>query len=190
MSAKQRLSLSTGWKWRLANSNGASIPDAASSIKEWNPVKRFPSVIQMELLDNKLIPDPNIGLNERLIQWVGEVDWEYTTTFPTPKIQRIVELVFDGLDTFATVKLNGKEILRSDNMFLPQRVGVKDLLQPEGQKNELSILFDSTIKIANAMEVKFGARTSWMRDKRRMHLRKAQVSYAMNRLIPRASSNY
>ena len=148
MSAKQRQCLSTGWKWRLANTNGVSIPEEASSIKAWNPVKRFPSVIQMELLDNKLIPDPSIGLNERLIQWAGDVDWEYLTTFLTPKTQEVVELVFDGLDTYATVKLNGREILRSENMFLPQRVNVKNWLKPEGQENELSIVFDSAIKIA------------------------------------------
>ncbi|KAK5189616.1 hypothetical protein LTR99_006149 [Exophiala xenobiotica] len=177
MSAKQRHYLNTGWKWRLANSNGASIPAEASSIKEWNPVKRFPSVIQMELLDNKLIPNPNIGLNERVIQWAGEVDWEYATTFLTPEAQEVTELVFDGLDTYATVRLNGKEILRSENMFLPQRVNVKYLLKTEGQENELSIVFDSAIKIANGLEVKFGARTSWMRDKRRMHLRKVQCHW-------------
>ncbi|KIW42675.1 uncharacterized protein PV06_06201 [Exophiala oligosperma] len=177
MSAKQRQYLSTGWKWRLANSNGVSIPEAASSIKQWNPVKRFPSVIQMELLDNKLIPDPNIGLNERLMQWAGEVDWEYLTTFPTPQSQEVVELVFEGLDTYATIKLNGKEILKSQNMFIPQRVKVMDCLKPEGQENELSIIFDSAIKIANALEAKYGARTSWMRDKRRMHLRKVQCHW-------------
>lgn len=134
----------------------------------------------MELLDNKLIPDPNIGLNERLMQWAGEVDWEYLTTFPTPQSQEVVELVFEGLDTYATIKLNGKEILKSQNMFIPQRVKVMDCLKPEGQENELSIIFDSAIKIANALEAKYGARTSWMRDKRRMHLRKVQVRATEN----------
>jgi beta-mannosidase len=50
--------------------------------------------------------------------------------------------VFEGLDTFATVRLNGgKPILEADNMFVEYRVNItKQLVEGE---NELSILFDS-----------------------------------------------
>jgi beta-mannosidase len=34
--------------------------------------------------------------------------------------------VFEGLDTYATVKLNDREILKSDNMFVSHRVEVAD----------------------------------------------------------------
>ncbi|CRK37113.1 hypothetical protein BN1708_016573, partial [Verticillium longisporum] len=51
-------------------------------------------------------------------------------------------LAFDGLDTFATVKLNGSTILETDNMFIPERVDVTDKLNAEGN-NELQIHFDS-----------------------------------------------
>jgi beta-mannosidase len=33
----------------------------------------------------------------------------------------VEELVFEGLDTFATVFLNEVQILEADNMFLPHR---------------------------------------------------------------------
>ena len=39
-----------------------------------------------------------------------------------------MELVFDGLDTYATVRLNGQQILTADNMFRRWRVPVKPLL--------------------------------------------------------------
>ena len=87
-----------------------------------------------------------------------------------------MELVFEGLDTFATVFLNGKEILKSENMFLPARVDVKALLETPGEENELSILFESALQKGTELEEKFGARESMMRDKRRNHIRKAQVS--------------
>jgi beta-mannosidase len=51
-------------------------------------------------------------------------------------------LAFDGLDTFATVKLNGHTILESDNMFVPHRVDVTQQLQL-GSGNVLEIDFAS-----------------------------------------------
>ncbi|PKS06037.1 hypothetical protein jhhlp_007871 [Lomentospora prolificans] len=164
------------WQWRAGNTNGVAQAD---SLKEWKPVQSFPSVIQMELAANKLIPDYNIGENERQIQWVGEVDWEYQTSFSTPEDANAenVDLVFEGLDTVATVTLNGAEILKSDNMFVPARVAVKQHLKPVGETNELHIAFESPVKAGLALEEKHGARKSMMRDKKRMHLRKAQYSW-------------
>ncbi|KAH8888054.1 family 2 glycosyl hydrolase [Thozetella sp. PMI_491] len=134
----------------------------------------------MELLQKNAIPDPNVGENERLIQWVGEVDWEYACSFETVSDvvgKEHVELFFEGLDTFATVTLNGKIILRSDNMFIPARVSVKDVLKPAGEANELSIVFDSVLRRGLELEKKYGERKSMMRDKRRMHIRKAQYHW-------------
>jgi beta-mannosidase len=171
--------ISNGWKWRLANSNGNSQAEGISSLKQWTPVRAFPSVIHSELLANKIIPDLKVGENERLVQWVGHVDWAYSTSFPTPgnlKNYSSVDLFFEGLDTFAGVTLNGKEILKSENMFLPQRVDVRDALKPFGQENELLIVFESTVKRGDELGAKYGHRKGTMRDKRRMHIRKAQVS--------------
>jgi beta-mannosidase len=60
------------------------------------------------------IPDPFIGKNEADVQWVHSKTWAYKTTFEfQPSRQHeFVDMVFDGLDTFATVKLNGREILK------------------------------------------------------------------------------
>jgi beta-mannosidase len=171
--------LSSNWEWKLANAHQKATALKNPTLQNWRPASQFPSVIQLELLHSKLIPDPNIGENERLIQWVGECDWEYRCSFPSPdNVSTLpnVELVFEGLDTFATVVLNGKEILKSDNMFLPARIDVKALLKSSGESNDLSIHFESALRKGSALEEKFGVRTSMMRDKRRMHMRKAQVS--------------
>jgi beta-mannosidase len=62
----------------------------------------------------KIIPDPFIGKNESLVQWVHSKDWIYTCEFPAEKVKETehVILSFEGLDTFATVALNGHEILK------------------------------------------------------------------------------
>ena len=176
--AKVKTTLSTGWQWRMADANGNQTADNQAALKEWSPASSFPSVIHMELLSRKLIPNPNIGENERLIQWVGEPDWEYACSFMTPDgtgEMNHVDLVFEGLDTYATVWLNETQILKSDNMFIPERVSIKKNLKASGAENELRILFESPLKATSRLEDAYGPRTSMMRDKRRMHARKAQV---------------
>ena len=53
------------------------------------------------------------------------------------------DLVFEGLDTFATVSLNGVQILESDNMFVQHRVDVSRHVKVDGSDNALEIVFDS-----------------------------------------------
>lgn len=134
----------------------------------------------MELLAYDIIPDPNKGQNERFIQWIGECDWEYRCQFPTPDDAAAfgcVDLFFEGLDTIATVAVNGKEVGESNNMFVPLRVGIKDLLRPENDVglNELHIKFTSPLKWGAAQEELYGKRNLLIRDPKRMYTRKAQV---------------
>lgn len=49
-------------------------------------------------------------------------------------------LAFDGLDTFATVKLNSETILKSDNMWIMHRIDVTDKLHAS-KENLLEIDF-------------------------------------------------
>lgn len=43
--------------------------------------------------------------------------------------RKAIFLLFNGIDTFATITLNGKEIGYTRNMFRRYRYSVKDLLQ-------------------------------------------------------------
>lgn len=179
---KTRNYISSNWEYRLSNTNGCKSVPSDPSLTNWTPAQHSPSVIHLELLTAGKIPDPNIGENERLMQWVGECDWEYHCEFPTcaldnPEGQSEVnEIVFEGLDTFATVYLNGTLLLRSENMFLPQRVDVMNRLVPAGGMNSMMILFTSPLKTGRELERRYGVKESLMRDPRRMYVRKAQVS--------------
>ncbi len=71
---------------------------------------RVPGCVHTDLMRNGLISDPFFGTNEQELQWIGEKDWIYQTTFDLPADflkQTNVELVFRGLDTYASVTLNG-----------------------------------------------------------------------------------
>ncbi len=105
-----------------------------------------PGVVHLDLFENKLIGDPFYRDYEKGLQWIGKTDWEYRTVFDTsPEVlaRRHVDLVFDGLDTYAKVSLNGREILSADNMYRQWRVPVRAFLK--ARRNELTVLFRSPI---------------------------------------------
>jgi beta-mannosidase len=134
-----------GWQFRVA----ASTPDASAhrDAQQWHAAA-VPSTVQMDLLRNKMIVDPFTGAHEAELQWIGLADWEYRTTLNVDAAtltHEHVELVFDGLDTFATVRLNGQTILTADNMFRRWRVPVKPLLHAGA--NELTVSFESPIRL-------------------------------------------
>ncbi len=117
-----------------------------SGQNQWYPAK-IPSVVHLDLYENRLIPDPFYSDNEKQLQWIEEKDWIYSSTFTVSKEEldsQNIELVFDGLDTFAEAFLNGKPILKSDNMFVGHQVDVKKILNL-GQ-NTLVVRFESAVK--------------------------------------------
>lgn len=117
----------------------------ASNTLEWLPAK-VPGCVHTDLLENKKIPDPFYGKNERDLQWIDKQDWEYETTFAVSEDvlnREHVHLVFEGLDTYADVFLNGEKLFFADNMFRTWKADVKSLLRKE--KNTLKVYFHSPI---------------------------------------------
>src|SRR5256714_827655 len=105
-----------------------------------------PGCVHTDLLNNKLIEDPFYRDNEQKQQWIGKTDWEYQTTInATPALltHKQIELVFEGLDTYASVFLNDEPVLNADNMFRTWRVDCKRFLKPGA--NTLRIRFRSPI---------------------------------------------
>ena len=133
-------SLAGAWEFRQAGT------------QEWRSAC-VPGGVHTDLLALGLIPDPFVGDNERRVQWVAKADWEYRRQFAvTPDFLRRshIWLVCDGLDTLATVSLNGRELGRAANMFRQYRWDVKPLLRPGD--NYLHIAFDSPVRFAAARQ--------------------------------------
>jgi len=119
-----------------------------AGTQEWSPAT-VPGGVHTDLLALGRIPDPFVGDNEKRVQWVAEADWEYRRSFlaePELLHQPQVWLVCDGLDTLATVSLNGHELGRTNNMFRQYRWDVKPMLQ--AGENDLHIAFDSPVRYA------------------------------------------
>ena len=123
-----------------------------TGTEEWLPA-RVPGGVHTDLLALGRIPDPFVGDNEKRVQWVAEADWEYRRRFvAAPELLRQphIWLVCDGLDTLATVSLNGRELGRAANMFRQYRWDVKPLLK--AGENDLRIAFDSPVRFAAAQQ--------------------------------------
>ncbi len=101
-----------------------------------------------DLLRNGRIEDPFYRDNERSLQWIEQEDWEYLCEFELTEaeLEADVDLVFEGLDTYAAVTLNGQRILDADNMFRVHRLACREHL--EAGRNELVIVFRSPIREA------------------------------------------
>ncbi|KAK7470700.1 hypothetical protein VKT23_002122 [Stygiomarasmius scandens] len=145
---------------------------------EWLQVSQFPTSVHVELLNLKRIPDPFIGLQEWDVQWIGESRWSFKTTFSVTEDElksSNADLLFEGLDTFATVLLNGTQILQSENQFIEYRVAVKQNLK--AGENELVLNFDSAFFKGRELEKQHGKLNLWNGDSSRLHVRKAQYNY-------------
>lgn len=107
---------------------------------------KVPGTVHTDLLANKIIQDPFLGTNEKQLQWIENEDWEYETTFSLSESElknQNIDLIFEGLDTYATVFLNGKLLLETDNMFRTWNTSVKNKLK-KGE-NHLKIVFKSAV---------------------------------------------
>lgn len=157
-----------------------SFRQADDPASQWLQVSQMPTNVHLDLLHHNLITHPFIAKNESDCQWVGESAWIYRAVFPTPCLtfgDKVV-LAFDGLDTYATVVLNGSEILKTKDMFIPERVNVT-LDFRFGEDNVLAITFDSTYLIGKKLveqnpDHKWGC---WNGDPSRLAVRKAQYHY-------------
>ena len=106
-----------------------------------------PGTVHEDLLRNNLLEEPFYGKNEEKIKWVEEKNWEYTTTFTVDTEEyeqyECARLVFEGLDTFARIFLNGKPVMQTDNMFIAWEQEVKEWLVVG--ENTLTIRFTSPL---------------------------------------------
>lgn len=79
-----------------------------------------PGVVHTALMASGDLPDVRVGEEERHQLWVGDTVWIYEREFEVGADLAgapVLELVAEGLDTLATVELDGVELGRTANMF-------------------------------------------------------------------------
>lgn len=177
----ERLSLDGTW-WLTKFELGEGERLRAFSLDFKLPPERtipaqVPGVVHLDLMRAGKLPDPFYRLNELAVRWVEEKEWWYRRDFKVASDflkHDAIELVFHGLDTVATIWLNGEKVGEVDNMFIPHRFNVKSLVR-EGM-NTLVVKFHSPTRVAEERERNFGALHSSFYSAR-PYLRKAQYSF-------------
>ena len=111
-----------------------------------------PGCVHTDLLAAGRIDDPYYRDNESRLQWISETDWVYRRTFEVSEHLLAHERVLlrcEGLDTLATVRLNGRAAGVADSMYRVWEYDAKALLHP-GE---------------NTIEVTFAAPAPYLREK-------------------------
>ena len=146
--------------WRLMDFAPGHGLSAGADRPEYDDSDRLPADVpgdvHTSLVKAGRILPPFYNMNAETCQWVEEREWWYRTTFELPNASPILQsafrtpqwnvrylLRFDGLDTFATVYLNGIEIGCHANMFIPAEFDVTQCLRPGA--NTLAVRFDPVV---------------------------------------------
>ena len=171
MTAGVSTSLTGGWRLHAVR-----VPDAQPMPSDVPAT--VPGCVHTDLLTAGVIPDPFLDANELVVQWVADSDWDYVTTFSVPAdIARHehIELCFDGLDTLATITLNGTTLGTTENMHRAYRFDIASLLV-DGD-NELIVSFRSATRHCDALKADEGDWPSASFDRPFNYLRKMACSW-------------
>jgi len=190
MSEPITLILNGTWKLRdftpgQGQAAGAHLPDHDDT--DWHAAS-VPGDVHTALVEAKRLSPPFYNMNVEACQWVEHQEWWYRTTFEASWAEDAAGtrylLAFDGLDTFATIYLNGVEIGSHQNMFTAATFDVTGHLR-RGERNTVALRFDP-------VEATIGDR-QWIDDEWRLDnsarvwVRKAQCNFSWD-WAPRLAS--
>ncbi|WP_149829590.1 glycoside hydrolase family 2 protein [Streptomyces tailanensis] len=131
--------LTEGW---ILRHEGRSLPASV------------PGCVHTDLLAAGLIPDPFLERNETEVAWVGRREWTYEVGLPGSGTvgHDQTDLVFDGLDTAAEIRLDGRLLGSVRNMHRSYRFDIT------GMSGRLSVRFASAYAEAEAVRERVGDR--------------------------------
>lgn len=160
-----KISLNGQWSFNMANND-----------KIYNA--KVPGDVFSDLVANDVIPDPLIGLNEDLVQWVGKNDWDYCRTFEITQDALkydFAELNCEMLDTLADVYINGKKIASVKNINRHYAWNIKDLLKIG--ENTIKISFHSPLAYIAAKHQIHKLPNSTLGEAGSCHIRKSPYHF-------------
>ncbi|MES2489143.1 MAG: glycoside hydrolase family 2 protein [Pseudomonadota bacterium] len=169
-------------QWRLkdfdVDGGLAAGAHMGSGGSDWIDVD-VPGDTYVALANAKRIEDPFRGRNESDLSWIAEREWWWRTEFSISPAEadEQIELIFEGLDTFASVYLNGVLLGKTNNMFREWRFDVREHLRHDAA-NQLAISFTPTSRALEGQTVPL-----WLLDSEKIKaskrnlMRKAQFGW-------------
>lgn len=152
------LSLNGSWQGRCLGENGFTFTGTV------------PGCVHTDLAGARLPADLQYRSNADACLWIEECDWEYSRSFTVDRPDAYTHLVFDGLDTYAEIYLNGQKLGEADDMFIRHSFPVAGLLAAE---NCLTVRFRSPVREVEGLP----ERKCAFGDHRRLYTRRIQCTY-------------
>lgn len=143
--------------WYLSNARVGRLPATV------------PGCVHTDLMASGVVQELFWRDNARHYQWIENEDWVYECTFDAEKTVPAT-LVFEGLDTYAEIWLNGVRLGEADDMFIPHRFDVSAVLRPDG--NVLRVCFRSPVREVAHLPERKAAFTA-----ERLYTRRIQCTY-------------
>ena len=102
-----------------------------------------PGSIHQDLLRSGLIEDPFMRMEEKALVWMESRDWRYRCPVPPlPDDSGGWQVLFEGLDTYASVLFRGDTVLQADNMHRSWQVA----LPADAVGDTLEVVLHSPVK--------------------------------------------
>ena len=186
-------SLTLNGAWQLTfgpqGESGARGPDESPRpAADWPTIPAtVPGNVELDLLAARLIQEPSRGHHIYDLRPYEAYEWWYSRRFSSPQLNagQRAELVFEGLDCYGTVWLNGKLLGHTDNMLIAHRFDATEHLRA-GEENELTVRIASAVlegRRFQSVPGEFAFGTNW----ESLHTRKAPHGYGWD-ILPRLVS--
>ena len=169
------LDLNGTWKFKAIDQHGA-LPRGAQRAFQWM-TGTVPGTVHTDLMAEGVIPDPFFRMNENDVRWVENPSWIYRREFhvlPDLLAEEEIALVCEGIDTYASICINGRPAGETANMFVEHRFDVKRLLHVG--KNTIEVTFTSPGVRSKSLE-KAHQPLRVALQPHRVYVRKAQYSF-------------
>lgn len=151
------LNLTGRWTWAIDEEGLTPVPDEGAALIGRTIEAQVPGAIHADLQAAGIIPDPLADRNEEAVEWVSRADWRLSRAFGLVAGAERVDLVLDGVDTVASIFVNGQEVGSTRNMHRCYRFDVASLVT---ERNVVDVRFTSAYTEAEHWERMLGARPS------------------------------
>ncbi len=166
---------------------GELSPEQIETLAEPAYPAQVPGNVELDLARAGVLPEPFFAENMRLLRPLEAHEWWYSRAFTPPEAPAGTRwaLVFEGLDTLATVWVNGVKVGEADNMLIEHRFEVTGALRP-GVENRLVVRLGSVLNKARSYTYDAASRGAEHRDEG-LFIRKAPHVWGWD-IMPRAVS--
>ena len=113
---------------------------------EWLAVE-VPGDVITDLLQHGQVSPPYFGTNEDALQWVEDENWMYKTRVLASDHPEESVLRFEGLDTYASIVVNGSLMLETDNAHRAYEVA----LPQDAEAWDIEVTFHSPVRRGQAL---------------------------------------